>query len=298
MQLLIGMVTPSLLCTGLVIILYVAQIITTYEFQAESVVPGILSFVSFEMGDQYCTWIIAKFFYFPVDKDDINDPGQKLTWLQRNLKINLSTCFITLILILNSILALMFITDKLFLQVFVGSSCSEVGDEFDCFIHETRDYFNCTAYPDHSADIDCYRFLKLSETNRIDWLGSFVSAIFLFIATEKFLLLLFNLLKTFISFHRSKMWVVMVTIVGTVMVIVSIVCIVIYYSDHNTAFAFLSVLQFSIFSIDVILVCGLLLFGSPMQVYSKSDDGSITLSPLFAKRSQVRCDDTIKERFH
>lgn len=270
MDILIGVVSPFCLMIGLTIVLLVAQKLTDYRFRAESVVPGILSFVAFERGNEYCFWVIAKFFYFPTDKDDKPDPGQKLTWIQTKLNINLSSWFITMILFFNTVLAVMYITDAVIVEETYGDKCSDIGEEFDCFIHSlSRSYVNCSANESLVADLDCFRIISIRETYTKDPLGSLIKAIFLFIATEKFLLLIFNLVKTLINFRHTRIWSWMVLVVGFLMVGTSFTCIVLYYADHDTGFAFLSILQFTILSIDVLLSGCLLLLGSPMEVVTK-----------------------------
>ena len=287
MNILIGVIGPIFLCIGITLILLAAQKITNYEFQAESVVPGILSFISFKIGKEYCFWVVANFFYFPVDKDDINDPTQKLSWLQRNLKLSESSSCITILLILNSILPIMFMTNQLFLQEHRTEQCSDskltVEADYDCFQHSTRDYINCSNETSYIGEIECYRFIRIKDAGLFDPLGSLIRAIFLFIATEKFMVILFSLVKTMFNFRRSKFWIIMIVVIGLIMTIISITCIVLYYLFHESGFLFLSVLQFTILSLATLFVGLLLLSGSPMELISKGGDREITLKPMFSK---------------
>ena len=284
LNILIGVIAPIFLCIGITLILLAAQKITNYEFQAESVVPGILTFVSFKIGQEYCFWVIAKFYYFPVDKDDVNDPGQKLSWMQRNLKLSESSSCITILLILNSILPIMFLANKLILQEHRTEQCSDVTDNYDCFEHATRGYINCSNDTYYIGELDCYQFIKIKDANMLDPLGSLIKAIFLFIATEKFLLILFSLVKAMFNFRRSKVWIIMIVIIGLIMTTVSIMSIVLYYVRHNSGFLFLSVLQFTILSLAVLFAGLLLLSGSPMELISKGGNRGITLKPMFANK--------------
>ena len=275
-----------LLCIGGTLILLVVQRITSYEFQAESVVPGILSFVSFKTGHDYCFWIISNYFYFPLDKDNSNDEGQRLTWCQRHLKINLSSIFILAMLLFNLGLPILFITDDLFIQGFSATSCSDATEKYDCFIYETRSYINCSANETFVGDLKCYQFITFAETYTRDFLGSLIRALFLFLAVEKFVSLIFTALKTQLQFFRSRLWIVCAIILGMLMICFSISCIAIYVAYRDSGFTFLSVVEFTVFSLDVLCIGLLLLLGSPMELLSKKKSKNIELKTLFPSKAQ------------
>ena len=277
-----------LLCVAVILILLFAQRITSEKFQAESVVPGILSFVSLKIENRYCFWIISKYFYFPLDKDDTNDDGQILTWCQRNLKISLSTCFIIAMLLCNLSLPILFITDDLFVHGFSTTSCSDVANKYDCFIYETKSYINCSADRTFQGEkLQCYQFITFAEVFTHDFLGSLIRALFLFIAAEKFMSLIFIVVKTQMQFFPSRLWIVCVLILGILMICFSISCIAIYSAYRESGFTFLSVIQFTIFSLDVLFIGVLLLLGNPMKLSVKPIKSGIPLKRIFSTDSSV-----------
>ena len=287
MRTLVGVVVPIFLCIGITLILLAAQKVTNYNFQAESVIPGILSFVSFKIGQEYCFWVIANFFYFVVDKNDTIDPKQKLTWMQKHLKLSLSSCCITLLLIFNSILPMMLLTNELFVQQKKIDKCSSISSEYDCFLnlHGTHEYIDCSNHSTLVGEFDCFMFVSIKQSANYDPLNSLIKAVFLFVGIEKFILIVFSIIKTMFNFRRSKIWIFIVVLIGLIMITGGIISIVIYHTIHSAKYAFLSALQFTIFSFAVLFAGILLLWGSPMVLVSKGGEREITLKPLFAKKS-------------
>ena len=296
-RVLIGVVNPVLLINGLMLILIAIQHITNHRFQANLVVSGILSaFASYQIGEQYSFWIIANFFYFPIDNDDNkNDPEQReLTWIKRILKNHLASFCIRVILILNVILLITYITNNLFIQKYSGTDCSKLDESYDCFLIGTREYIDCYNST-YIGGIDCYRFVNVEIMLKIDPLYYLIHSIFLFIATEKILVILFSLMKIFLEIWQSKVWTIVTLLLGLLMIIVSILCIIVSYTQH-TGFTFLSVLQFTIISLAVLFAGILLMFGSPMEIILKENQ-QITLKSCFGDEKQIR-DKLITKRYY
>jgi hypothetical protein len=279
----IGLLAPILLMIGFAILLLIAQRISKYNFRAESLVPGLLSFVTFERGEEYCFWVIAKFFYFPIDKDNVADEGQKLTWAQRKLNINVSSWCILLILMCNVLLAIAVLTNDAIVSDYAGDTCNDVfgviDEDYDCFSHSTWKFIDC--YMNKTSDIDviCYKFLRTDYFHSADPLGNIIKSVFLYLAAEKFLTLLFNIVKTLMLFYQTKLWSIVVTIMGIAATSISVGTFIIYFVHHNTGLMFFSIFQFSVLSVDIMLAGFLLLLGSPMELVSNTaETGAVLLS--------------------
>jgi hypothetical protein len=281
-KLITGLINPLIFCTGFVIVLTVMQRLTNYEFQAESVLTGFLTFVSFDIGDEKCFWVLTDFYYFAVNKHTSKK------WYCTSL----STVIITIILFLNIMLPILFIIDSLFIQRYTSENCRDIDEAHNCFLRNTKEYFNCSNNSSYVGDIECINFIRLEDITSVDFLGSSIRAVFLFLATEKIMNIILDVLKMLLLLYESRMWIVFELIMGGLMVIISLAAIVIYYVDFESNFTFLSVLEFSIISADVVLIGLLLLLASPMKLVSAPVQKEIIVRKFFLRSTKS----TIKEK--
>ena len=237
-------------------------------------------------------WTIVKFFHYPIveledDREEIdaidnggdvaNKVRQKLSGISESKFMrwlnffNWPSLLLGLIIILNLILAIRVITNATLVkrERYVSSSCDQIANEdLDCFLHSVpHTFIDCSANSSFVGDMVCYRYYS---SNEVDALNAFIRAIFLFITFEKFLQLLFSVMHALYKIRYSKVWGLAVLGIGIVMVFVSILCIVFY--DHlDTGLIFISVFQFTILSIDVLLV-GILLLLNKGYYYNARED--------------------------
>ena len=271
-ELVIGIFAPLLIVIGTALVLLVLQHITNYKYRAETFIPGILSVIEFKRSEEYCFWVIAKYFYFPVDKDNIINEGQKLTWLQRKLNINVSSWCLTAILTLNLILCTTVIADTVINQRYESKMCDDNSINFDCFIHGSHIFINCSENISQVVDIECFRFVGLSEVYTTDPLNKFIQAVFLFLAAEKILSCLFNIVKSLMSFYCSEIWAIISIVIGCILSIVGIIAIAIYYVFHDNGYSFVTALQFTVLGLNITIGSVLLLIGSPMEVVGQQKE--------------------------
>ena len=278
-EILIGFIAPVLFIIGVTIILLVIQYITNYDYRAETFVPGILSIISFKRSEEYCFWVIAKYFYFRVDKKNVaKKGGNKQNWCQRKLNINVSSWCISTILAINVMLSATFVIDSLLIQSYKSDQCNDESTEYNCFTHDTHMYINCSENISHVADIDCYKFVSFNDLYTTDPLNMIIQAVFMFLAAEKILSTLFNTVKSLMSFYCSKIWAVIATGFGFILTLIGITTLVVYYTIHQVGFAFLSVVQFTMLSFNVMLGGFLLVIGSPMQVVPNKGKANVLQS--------------------
>ena len=176
-------------------------------------------------------------------------------WYRR---FNLSSWLLGLMLVLILILSIRFITNATITKTERSHtlSCESIDEDFDCFLQPHYSYINCSANSSFVGNMICHRYYSADE---VDVLDALIKAIFLFIAFEKFLQLVFTVMATLYKIRFTKIWALIVLAVGVVMICISILCIV-FYGSLDTGLLFISIFQFTILSINVFLVGLLLLF--------------------------------------
>ena len=171
---------------------------------------------------------------------------------------NWSSWLLGLMLVLILILSIRFIANATITKTERSHtlSCESIDEDFDCFLQPHYSYINCSANSSFVGNMICHRYYSADE---VDVLDALIKAIFLFIAFEKFLQLVFTVMATLYKIRFTKIWALVVLAVGVVMICISILCTV-FYGSLDTGLLFISIFQFTILSINVFLVGLLLLF--------------------------------------
>ena len=136
--------------------------------------------------------------------------------------------------------------------------------DFDCYTNNIfkGSFVDCTDTPFSNATITCYRFLKLGSSS--DPIGAMVQALFLYIACDKFLSILFRLVTALYSLRKTKLWGIIIAVMGALLLMASIMSLA-WYLFVNTAANFLQNIQFFIISLDITLAGLLMTVGSPYE---------------------------------
>ena len=249
-------------------------------------------------------WTIANAFHYPIIEldDDVIEIGNLDQGRSSNDATPLSTikiiqnaevkikkwyhCFnwsswlLGLMLVLNLILSIRFITNATISETKRSHSlsCESIGEDFDCFLQPHYSYVDCSANSSFVGNLICHRYYAADE---VDVLDALIKAIFLFIAFEKFLQLLFTVMATLYKIRLTKVWALVVIVVGIAMICISILCFA-FYGSLDTGLLFLSIFQFTTLSIDVLLV-----IGGSRPGHARAVPGLIFVAQLFLLNNSI-----------
>ena len=267
-DMLMGVAAPFCFITSIYIIGAVGHHITNGRARLESLVPAFLTFVKYERKSKdsnYPYWNIVDYFHFPVFPKKKQQDNKQCSF---SLHFNLATWCLSIIVAVTFCFSVTYITGQLLTGEQYINACSELsGDGFNCFEHSTKEYVNCSSDDDNEIELDCFRFNRIGVHS--DPIGTIITALFLYLACEKFLSVMFKFVKEFFKVHPSKLWGVGVTGFGSVLILCGIACSLVYRLVHSVYFDFQKLLQLFIISIDIIL-SGVLLF-SVKHVKKKYD---------------------------
>ena len=258
-DILLGVVAPITFVVSIYILIAVGSYVMYGDLTPQAVVPGFLSFVQYNKDnkeEQY--WIIVKYFTFPVRTRGIKfwknlESGKRRCILPL---FNLSTWCLNTMMAVTFCLSITYIVGALVSNEEVINSCSELQDkEMNCFEHISYQYVNCSN-ESLVGKFNCFRFNTIGVQN--DPISTVIKALFLYIACDKFLTVLFNFASQLFRIRSSRIWGAFITVTGSIFVIISFSSLILYRVLHTTSFDFLSLLQFFIISMDILLA-GILL---------------------------------------
>ena len=258
-DMLIGVASPVSFTTSIYIIGSVGRYVTKGKMRTESIIPAFLTFVKYEWesnSSTYPYWKIVDYFNFIIYPKEVHfDNFKKKKGF--NIPFNLATWCLNGIICVTFCLSITYIVGQLLTGEQLVLSCDEVrGDGFNCFEHTTNEYINCTDGDGTRQELDCYRFNQVGVHS--DPIGVVITALFLYLACEKFLTIMFKFVKEIFKIHQSRLWGIGVSGFGLFLLTLSIGCSVVYDTVHSVYFDFQKLLQLYIISMDIFL-SGLLL---------------------------------------
>ncbi len=256
----IGVASPLCFTTSIYTIGLVGRYITKDRMRTESLIPAFLTFVKYEWESKVSIhpyWTIVSYFHFPIyPKRDWGNRNNRPTYYTPPL--NVASWCLGAIVSVTFCLSMTYIVGQLLTGEQYVLACSEVqGDGYQCFDHSTSEYINCSSNDDTYMELDCFRFNQVGVHS--DPIGAIITALFLYLACEKFLTVMFKFVKEFFKIHPSRVWGFGVTSFGLFLIALSISCSVVYDKVHSVYFDFQKLLQLFIISVDVFL-SGVLLF--------------------------------------
>ena len=293
-QVLMGIVCPLLFILFLFISVFVIRIITHNQMKAEKLIPGLMTFVSFKEGKRFSFWVIADRFYFKIKSNETSQSiGQKVpifSIVRRSslgISTNVASLCIILIISVTFILAFTYAVSRSMVESKTFDSCEQAQNEprdFDCYTDDTfkGSFVNCTDIMFSDTAIVCYRFLKLGSSS--DPIGAMIQAVFLYIACDKFLSVLFRLVTALYSFRKTKLWGIIITVMGTLMLLASITSLA-WFLLVNSSANFLQNIQFFIISLDIMLAGLLMTVGTPYEMAEVPKPAKIHLKEVIVDNS-------------
>lgn len=262
---LIGIVSPMGLCISVNMFGTVGRKLTRGQWRSESLIPAVLTFVKYNPKSdksKYPFWSIVDFFYFPVypNEGEYHAATKNLTpFLLSNSRLNLpSTCLLGMVSI-TFCLSMAYIVRQLLTGELSVYSCSEVVNQigYDCFEHFSKSYVNCSSGDTINRELDCFRFNRIGFQS--DPIQILLTAMFLYLACDKFLTVQFKFVRELFKIYPSKVWGLGVMVFGLMMLAVWLTCFGVYVGIHSVYFDFQRLLQLLIISTDIFL-SGVLLF--------------------------------------
>ena len=256
-DLLMGVASPICFIISIYMIAIFTRNITKGRARPELIVPAFLTFAEYihERKDASYThppyWKIVDYFTFPIlpRKNWGNKKGLPLFY---TFPFNWASWCLNGIVTVTFCLSVTYIVGQLMTTEEYVLACDKVkGDNMNCFDHRTNEYINCSADDSITGELDCYRFNQIGVEN--DPIGTIITALFLYLACEKFLTVMFKFLKELFKLHPSRLWGVGVTGIGVIFLLVCIACSVVYDLVHSVYFDFLKLLQLFIISTDIFL---------------------------------------------
>ena len=253
---LLGVVAPITFVVSIYILIALGNYVMYGNLTPQAMIPAFLSFVRYNKKEQY--WIIVKYFTFPVRVRGIKFWKNRQIGKRRCILplFNLSTWCLNIMMAVTFCLSITYIVGALVSNEEVINSCSELQDkEMNCFEHESYQYVNCS-YELLVGEFNCFRFNTIGV--QTDPISTVIKALFLYIACDKFLTLLFHFASQLFRIRSSRIWGAFIIVTGSILVIISLSSLILYRVLHTASFDFLSLLQFFIISMDILLA-GILL---------------------------------------
>ena len=255
-NILLGVVAPITFVVSIYILIALGNYVMYGDLTPQAMIPAFLSFVQYNKEEQY--WIIVKYFTFPVRVRGIKFWKNRQNGKRRCIfpLFNLSTWCLNTMMAVTFCLSITYIVGALVSNEEVINSCSKLQDkEMNCFEHKSYQYVNCSTEL-LVGEFNCFRFNTIGV--QTDPISTVIKALFLYIACDKFLTLLFNFASQLFRIRSSRIWGAFISVTGSILVIISLSSLILYRVLHTTSFDFLSLLQFFIISMDILLA-GILL---------------------------------------
>lgn len=194
-QLMIGLIVPVLFMLSVVPINSVLRFITYDRVDIRKIMPKLIPFISYTIGEKSNYWVAIKTFYFPI-KDDYNQTHEALhkrKWYHL-CDTNKSTVIIFFLLAFNFLLAWTVFVNGTLVHDFNPQSCRELSnserERAVCILTGNISLVNCTS-PDSSSiegPLLCFQFLRFSE--QTDIFMSITNAVVLYFIAKAFITLL------------------------------------------------------------------------------------------------------------
>ena len=259
-DMLIGVASPIFFTSSIYFIANVGRYVTRGRMRVESMIPAFLTFAKYEWESDTSTypyWKIVDYFNFivyPKEHHSYNVHIKK----KRTVPFNLASWCLNSIVCVTFCLSVTYIVGQLLTGEQLVFSCGEVkGEGFDCFEHTSNEYINCTDDDGTKKELDCYRFNQVGIHS--DPIGVIITALFLYLACEKFLTIMFKFVKEIFKIHQSRLWGIGVSGFGLFLLTLCVVCSIVYDRVHSVYFDFQKLLQLYIISTDIFLSGVLLL---------------------------------------
>ena len=273
-----GVICPALLILFIFVSVFVLRIITQNKIKAEKLIPGLMTFVSFKEGDRFWFWVVVDRFYFKIKNNEHHIPSRKKKII--SCHNNVASWCIVIIISVTIILSFSFFVSESFTESESADTCAQAltkPNGFDCF--DSRWTFvdcNEANVSDHTR-LTCYRFLTVEDNS--DYLRALIQALFIYIACDKFLSVLFRLVTALYSFRKTKLWGIIIVTAGVIMLIISIGSTFVFLlvrNDNNI----LSNVQFFIISLDIFLAGLLMTVGMPYEQVEHKKPAKLLLRGL------------------
>lgn len=266
-DLVLGIVCPILVVFSVLMMVTVVQFITYNKVVIEEIAPIFLSFLSYKGGEKFCYWVIIDTFYFRVKKtlsnsqvlhEHHNASGISMTR-------NPSTWCIVIIICITFIMVVSVFVSETITKMTCYNDCQDAvrNGEESCFVRSSYDHINCSEPSSLlNTDIVCFQFLLIGISS--DLVKGLVDALFLYIACDKLLTMLFHLVKGLLSVKKTACWAILVLGTGVTLILIHIVQFAISFL-LTYEFDLLKTIRYFVLSCDILLAGVLLLIGSPME---------------------------------
>lgn len=168
---------------------------------------------------------------------------------------------------------------------FKNCELAQLENEMSCFLLPKYTFINCSEDKSLEGNIICYKFLTINRGS--DIVQSFILALFLYIACDRFLIMLFWLARALFSIRQTRLWAVMIMSVGIVLFIWSVVALLASFTA-GLNFSILQLLQLFVISCDIILAGVLLAIGKPLQKVKVTDTSEFHFTSFISKKEQEK----------
>lgn len=281
-ELVLGIIVPLMLIISALVAGSVARMITNNKVHPERLIPGFLTFLSFQSGKNYSYWVIVDTFYFRVkNREAENSSFESRAKLHRHkFTESLATWCIVIVIGITFTLAISYFVSETMVEVDNYRNCKAASrsEEASCFIQPSLRNVNCTENPSMIGNIICYKFLIIGGAS--DLVQASIQSLFLYIACDKFLTVLFQLVKALLNLRKTMFWALLIMGIGIVLVVMSAVALILT-SVVVINFSILQLLQLLIISCDISLAGVLLSISSPLQkVNTVSPNTDVCLAPI------------------
>ena len=281
-----GIVLPFLIVLSTVMGVIVARTLTHHTVHLDKLLPGFLTFLTFESGKIWSYWVIVETFYFEAYRYDKVRVRSTNGYKQHSHIItkNLATLCLSTIVAITFVLASSYFVSTAMIRITYYGNCelARLENEKSCFLLPKYTFINCSKNSSFEGgkNIICYKFLTIFHGS--DIVQSFVLSLFLYIACDRFLIMLFRLAKALFSIRRTRLWAVMIMSVGTILFLLTVLAILASFTA-GLNFSFLQLLQLFIISCDIILAGVLLAIGKPLQKIKCMDTSDFHYFTSFIK---------------
>ena len=270
-EIMIGLVVPILFMLSVVPINSVLRYVTYDRVDIRKIMPKLLPFISFKVGEKHNYWSAIDTFYFEI-KDDYRrtyEDMEKRKWFHL-CDTTKSTVIIFLILAFNFLLAWSVFVNGSLVDEFGPESCRELTnvqrERAVCISLGNRSIVNCST--PESATIGgpflCFQFLRFSE--QMDIFQSLTSAVVLYFITQKFIAIVLEIIRFFYLFHKSWIWAALVVLSGVAVIGGDVALIMAALFRFTTSFDLGQIFELLIIGMDIILVGVLLLISTPLEL--------------------------------